>query len=51
MRRQRIKRLKAYRVLLLDIKKLQLHLQIGEEVENRISSNKKHKQKILTLYK
>lgn len=51
MTKQRIKRLKCYRELLFDIKKLYLQLQIGEEVENKIPSNEKHKQKILTLYK
>ena len=49
MRKEYIKKLKTYKELLIECKKIQIFNQLASELEEKISYRGKPKQKILTL--
>lgn len=49
MRKEYIKKLKTYKELLIECKKIQIFNQLASELEEKISYKGKPKQKILTL--
>lgn len=51
MRKRRIEILKGYKQILLEYKKMQLSNELSREIENKFPSNKKSKQKVLTLFR